>query len=352
MPRPTLPVYQRQLYPDPVLTERFPSGTTIFETDAVRMWHLGDDIGILSFKTKQNTVSDAVLDGVLRALDEAERQCAALVLWQTREPFSFGADLSGIAPAIQAKAWGNVETMVAKFQQTSLRLRYSLIPTVAAVRGTALGGSCEFILHCDRTVAALESYIGLVEVGVGILPAGAGCKEFAVRAADEVKRGAVGGQLDMFPFLRAYFQTIATATVAKSALEAKELGFLRPADVVIQHAHELLYVAKAQARALAESAYRPPLPARNIPVAGKTGLATLQMMLVNLRDGGFISPYDYEIGRKVARVLCGGELEPGSLVDENWFLALEREEIMNLLRNEKTQQRIAHTLATGKPLRN
>ena len=352
VPRSTLPVYRRQLSPDPLLTERFPSGTTIFETDAVRMWHLGDDIGIVSFKTKQNTVSEAVLDGVLRALDEAEKQCGALVIWQTREPFSLGADLSGIAPAIQAKAWDGVERMVAKFQQTALRLRYSLIPTVAAVRGTALGGSCEFILHCDRTVAALESYIGLPEVGVGILPAGGGCKEFAVRAAEEVKRGAAGGQLDMFPFVRTYFQTIATATMAKSALEARELGFLRPSDIVIQHAYELLFVAKAQARALAESAYRPPLPPRNVPVAGKTGLATLQMMLVNLRDGGFISPYDYEIGRKVARVLCGGELEPGSLVDEDWFLALEREEIMNLLRNDKTQQRIAHTLTTGKPLRN
>jgi 3-hydroxyacyl-CoA dehydrogenase len=140
--------------------------------------------------------------------------------------------------------------------------------------------------------------------------------------------------------------------VAKSALEARALGFLRPSDVVIQNAYEVLHVAIGQARALADAAYRPPLPARNVPVAGKTGIATLTMLLVNMRDGGFISPYDFEIGRKVARVLCGGELAPGSLVDEDWFLKLEREEIMNLLRSEKTQARIAHTLATGKPLRN
>ena len=288
VPRRALPVYARQRFPDPVLAERFPGGTTIFETDAVRMWHLGEDVGILSFRTKQHTVSEAVLDGVQRAIDEAEKQCAGLVLWQTKEPFSLGADLSAIGPAVQARQWDGIEAMIAKFQQTSMRLRYSLVPTVAGVRGMALGGSCEFILHCDRVVAALESYIGLPEVGVGILPAGAGCKEFAVRATEEVKRGAVGGQADMFPFVRTYFQTIATATVAKSALEARALGFLRPSDVVIQNAYEVLHVAIGQARALADAAYRPPLPARNVPVAGKTGIATLTMLLVNMRDGGFI----------------------------------------------------------------
>jgi len=242
--------------------------------------------------------------------------------------------------------------VVAKFQQTAMRLRYSQVPTVAAVRGTALGGSCEFILHATRTVAAFESYIGLVEVGVGLLPAGGGCKELAVRAAEEMKRGAAGSQIDVLPFIRAYFQTIAMATVSRSAQQARELGFLRPADVVVMNAWELLHIAKGQARALADAGHRPPLPARNVPVAGKTGIATLQMMLVNMREGGFISAYDYEIGRRVARVMCGGELESGSLVDERWFLELERAEFMNLLRNEKTQQRVVHTLQTGKPLRN
>jgi 3-hydroxyacyl-CoA dehydrogenase len=274
------------------------------------------------------------------------------VIWQTREPFSFGANLAMIAPAIAAKQWAGIDAVVAKFQRTALRLRYSLVPTVCAVRGMALGGSCEFIMHADRVVAALESYIGLVEVGVGLLPAGGGTKEFAVRAAEEVKRGANGSQIDQLPFLRTYFQTIATATVAKSAHNAKELGYLRPADIVVLNAHEILYVACTQARALAESGYRPPLPPRNVPVAGKTGLATLTMLLVNMREGGFISAYDFEIGQKVARVLCGGELDAGSLVDEDWLIELERREFMDLLRNERTQARIAHTLATGKPLRN
>ena len=353
VPRPTLPVYRRQLFPDPVLGERpANSGTTIFETDALRMWHLGDDIGIVSFRSKANTIGNDVLDGLLRAIEEAERQCAGLVIWQTKEPFSLGANLAAIAPAIAAKQWDQIEAVVAKFQRAAMRLRYSLIPTVCAVRGMALGGSCEFILHADRTVAALESYIGLVEVGVGLLPGGGGCKELAVRAAEEVRRGANGSQIDQLPFVRTYFQSIAMATVAKSALDAREMGYLRPSDVVVMNANELLYVAKTQARALAEAGYRPPLPARNVPVAGKTGFATLQMVLVNMRDGGFISPHDFEVGKRVARVLCGGEVESGSLVDEDWLLELERREFMELLRTEKTQARIAHTLATGKPLRN
>jgi 3-hydroxyacyl-CoA dehydrogenase len=353
VPRRSLPVYRRQLFPDPVLGEPPANqGTTIFETDAVRMWHLGDDVGILSFKTKANTIPEGVLDGILRAVDVAEQQCAGLVIWQTKEPFSLGANLAEFEPAVKAGKWDAVEAIVAKFQRTSLRLRYSLVPTVCAVRGMALGGSCEFIMHATRTVAALESYIGLVEAGVGLLPAGAGTKELAVRAAEEVRRGANGSQIDQLPFIRTYFQAVATATVAKSALEARELGYLRPTDVVVLNAHELLHVAKAQALALADAGHRPPLPPRNVPVVGKTGLATLTMMLVNMRDGGFISAYDFEIGQRIARVLCGGDVESGSLVDEAWLLNLERREFMALLRDERTQARIAHTLATGKPLRN
>ncbi|MCC6196548.1 MAG: 3-hydroxyacyl-CoA dehydrogenase, partial [Burkholderiales bacterium] len=352
-PRRDLPVYRRQLFPDKLLGEA-PSdrGTTLFETDALRMWHLGDDVGIVSFKTKANTIGREVIDGLMKAVDTAERQCAGLVLWQTKEPFSLGANLAELQPLVEGRQWSTLEGFVARFQNAAMRLRASLVPTVAAVRGMALGGSCEFILHATRTVAALESYIGLPEAGVGLLPAGGGTKELAVRAAQEGKRGAVGSQIDQLPFIRSYFQTIATATVAKSALEAKELGFLRAADVVVMHPHEILYVAKAQARALAEAGHRPPLPARHVPVVGKTGIATLTMMLVNMRDGGFISEWDFEIGRHIARVICGGDVEPGSLVDEAWLLKLERDGFLALLQDPRTQARIAHTLATGKPLRN
>jgi 3-hydroxyacyl-CoA dehydrogenase len=351
-PRSSLAVYQRQYFPDPVLGEKWPQGTTILETDAVRMWHTGDDIAIVSFKSKANTIGEDVLDGVLAAIAEAEKNWRGLVIWQTREPFSFGANLASFGPAVQAGKWDVVEAVVAKFQHTSQRLKYSLVPTVAAVRGMALGGSCEFIMHCDRAVAALESYIGLVEAGVGLLPGGGGCKELVVRAAQEVARGANGSQLDPFPFIRTYFQQVAMATVSRSALEARELGYLKLADVVIFNAHELLWVAKAQVRALSESAYRPSLPQREVAVVGKTGIATLEMMLVNMRDGGFISAHDFAVGLTIARVLCGGEIESGSLVDEPWLLELERREFMTLLKNPKTLERIAHTLQTGKPLRN
>ena len=350
--RSPLPVYRRQLRPDALPNERFDDGTTIFETDAVRFWHLRDDVGIVSFRTKQHTISEDVLDGLLRAIEHAERSLAGVVIWQPREPFSFGANLAGVAPAVERCAWADIEAIVAKFQQTALRLRYSGVPTVAAVRGMALGGSCEFILHCDRTVAALESYIGLVETGVGLLPAGGGSKELAVRAAVEAKRGAQGGQLDLFPFLRTYFQNVAMATVSKSALEARELGYLRAADPVLIHPHELLHVALGQARTLADAAYRPPLSPRDVPVAGRTGIANLTMLLVNMREGGFVTPYDYEVGVRLARVMCGGDVDAGSVVDERWLLELERREFMALLQDERTQARIAHTLSTGKPLRN
>ncbi|HEX8739109.1 MAG TPA: 3-hydroxyacyl-CoA dehydrogenase NAD-binding domain-containing protein [Casimicrobiaceae bacterium] len=350
--RPALPVYRRQRYPESVLGEKSDPGTTIFETDAVRLWHFDADVGIVSFKTKQSTISNGVIDGVQKALDRAEAGLAGLVIWQPREPFSLGANLAEFAQAVEKKAWGEIEASVARFQQTSLRLRYSAVPTVAAVRGMALGGSCEFILHCDRAVAAFESYIGLVETGVGLLPGGGGTKELALRAADEARRGHVGGQCDQFPFLRTYFETVAKAAVSRSALDARELGFLRASDVVAMHPDEVLYVALAEARALADAGYRPPFAPRAIPAAGRTGVATLEMLLVNMREGAFITGYDFEVGLRFARALCGGEIDAGTPVDEAWLLDVERREFMALVADARTQARIAHTLATGKPLRN
>ncbi len=392
--RSKLPVYQRQLFPDRLIGEDAVYGETIFETDAVRLWHTGDKIAILSFKSKMHTVGIDVLQGIQQAIKEAEQNWRALVIWQTEPPFSAGANLqkaterskpdaqhagkSSAPPAppsafqsllkqfkktaqdtvlhvaheldfadvLMAKKLAEVEGMIRQFQQASQALRYSMIPTVAAVDGLALGGGCEFVMHCDRAVATLESYIGLVEVGVGLLPAGGGCKEFAMRAARSAKDG------DPFPQLKHYYQTVAMAELAKSAEQAKELGYLRFADTVVMNRFELLYVAKAQALALAESGYRPPLHVREIPVAGNTGIATIQSQLVNMRDGGFISDHDYLIANKVAHVMCGGDLTPGSLVDEDWFLELERTAFMSLLATEKTQARIQYTLKTGKPLRN
>jgi 3-hydroxyacyl-CoA dehydrogenase len=345
-PRSTLPIYQRQLYPERVLGEAPPRyGETVWENSGVRLWTRGDDIGVLSFKSKLHVIGDDVLDGVLEALKIAERQFSGLVLWQTEAPFSAGANLAQAVPVLLAGDFETFEKTVAKFQQTTSALRYSAIPVVAAAQGLALGGGCEFLMHCDRVVAALESYIGLVEVGVGLIPAGGGCKEFALRAMTEAKSG------DLLPFLRPYFEAMAMAKVSRSAEEAKQLGHLKASDVIVFNPNELLYVAKAQVRALAESGYRPPQP-RRIRVAGRTGIAACQMALVNLRDGGFISAHDYRLGLSIAQALCGGDVDPNTMVDEDWLLGLERKAFVELARTSLTQARIEHMLKTGKPLRN
>ena len=381
-PRSALPVYRRQLFPDRLLGESVHYGETIFETGDVRMWHTGDDIAILSFKTKMHTIGNEVLDGILRAVDEAEAHYSALILWQTEAPFSAGANLLQLMQGVQEPAqhagmFGkfkqaanrvkytvagggglgdivnaatghvpHIEDVVAKFQQVSLRLKYAQVPTIAAVYGLALGGGCEFSIHCTRIVAALESYIGLVEVGVGLLPAGGGCKEMALRAAQEARGG------DIFPHLKRHFQNIATGEVAKSAELARDMGYLRQSDRIVMNQYELLHVAKQEARALTATAWRPPLQPRQIPVAGRTGIATLKAAMVNLLEGGFISEHDYNIGCRIAETMCGGDVEAGSLVDEQWLLDLERHHFMQLLATDKTKARVEHMLKNGKPLRN
>ena len=224
------------------------------------------------------------------------------------------------------------------------------MPVVAAVQGLALGGGCEFVMHAGKRVMALESYVGLVEAGVGLIPAGGGCKEFAVRAAEWAAQSATPGEV--FNFLQPVFQTIAMAKVAKSAQEAIDFGFARPSDTILFNAHELLYVAIREARAMADAGYAPPPMARAVPVAGKNGIATFEMMLVNMKEGGMISAHDYKVARSAAVALCGGEVETGSLVDEEWLITVERQLFVELLKTPETQARIKHMLETGKPLRN
>ena len=346
-PRSDLAVYRRQRYPDPVLGEQFDPGQTVWENDGVRLWTDGDGIGVISFKTKMNTVSDHVLNGIQEAIGLAEKQFKAVVIWQNGEPFSAGADLAGALGLLKEGKVDQFEELVANFQRTSQRIKYALVPVVAAVRGLALGGGCEFQMHSARTVAALESYIGLVEAGVGLLPAGGGLKEIAVRASQ-----AAGNSGDIFAELKKSFETVAMAKVSNSAVNAQELGLMRNGDKVVFNAFELLHIAKAEALALAEAGYRPPLPARAIRVAGDVGIATFKMMLVNMREGYFVSPYDYEIAERIATVVCGGKVDRNAVVDEQWLLDLERKHFVELAQQEKTQARIAHMLSTGKPLRN
>ena len=345
-PRSQHPVYARQLFPDPILGEKFDQGTTVWENDGIRLWTLGDDgVGIISFKTKMHTVNDHVLDGIQHAIGIAEEKLKAVVIWQTGEPFSAGADLKGALGLLKEGKFDDFEKMVANFQRTSMRIKHSLVPVVSAVRGLALGGGCEFQMHSARTVAALESYIGLVEAGVGLLPAGGGLHELAVRAAH-------ANTSDPFEALKKVFETVAMAKVSPSAIEAKNMGLLRDSDVVVFNAYELLYVAKKVALSLAESGWRPPLYQRAIPVAGDVGTATFKASLANLQAGYFASPHDVEIATRIADTLCGGAIERGATVDEEWLLALERKHFVELAKMEKTQARIAHTMTTGKPLRN
>jgi 3-hydroxyacyl-CoA dehydrogenase len=345
-PRSGLPVYARQLFPEQLVGEAPPdAGVTVFEDEGVRMWHQGDGIAIVSFKSKMHSLGAEVLQGLNRALDEAEKGFDALVIWH-EAPFAVGANLKAALESIKAGKLDELEQMIALFQQTSQRLKYSLVPTVAAVEGMALGGGCEFAMHSQRVVAALESYIGLVEVGVGLLPAGGGLKEFVER----VNAWAKGG--DAFPEMQRVFRQIAMGETSKSAEDARERGFLKASDVVIFHPAELLYVAKQQARAMAESGARPQLPPAQIPVLGDTGIATLKMMLVNMKEGGFVSEHDYDIASRIAETLCGGAVEPGSVVDEKWLLDMERRHFVALASTPKSQERIEFMLKNGKPLRN
>jgi 3-hydroxyacyl-CoA dehydrogenase len=344
-PRSELPVYRRQIQPQRLLGESTAPGKTIREDDSVRLWTADDAVAILSFKTKKNTIGAGVLAGIASGVVEAEQNFAGLVICQTGEPFSFGADLTAFGEIVKQGNKAELERYIADFQSALMTLKYAQVPTVAGLRGMALGGGCETIMSCARTVAAHESYMGLVEAGVGLLPAGGGCKEMAIRTVENSPG-------DSWQLLQQAFQNIAMGKVASSAAEARDFGYLRPADVIVMHPGEVLHVAIQQARAMYESGYRPPLRNRSWAAAGDVGISTLKMLLVNMQAGEFISEHDYEVSSRIASVLCGGEIDRGTAISEDWLLALERKNFVELVFNEKTQARIMHTLKTGKPLRN
>ncbi|MGB7481658.1 MAG: 3-hydroxyacyl-CoA dehydrogenase NAD-binding domain-containing protein [Burkholderiaceae bacterium] len=351
--RSQLPVYQRQAFRASILGEAGASaataGTTVFEDESVRIWHQDDEVLVLSLKTKMHVIGQGVINGLARATAEAEKNYKGLVIWSADAAeggaFSAGADLQSMLPVFMSGGVKAIEPEVAKLQQAHQALKYANVPVVAAVAGLALGGGCELMMHAARRVAALESYIGLVEVGVGLIPAGGGLKEAALRAARDAKGN------DILQFLKDYFMNAATANVSKSALQAKKMGYLSADDVIVFNPYELLHVAKVEARAMFDAGYRPPLPAR-VPVVGRYGMATIMAQLVNMRDGGFISAHDYKLGAMIAEIVSGGEVEEGSLVDEQWLLDLERKAFMELLNHPKTQERIMGMMQTGKPVRN
>ena len=356
VPRSSLPVYQRQLFPEQIVgaggTAYQKAGETLYENDGVRLWRLpvvDAGIGIVSLKSKMHAIGDEVLDGVIAAIAQAEQTLDGLVIWH-EAPFAVGANLQQIVEACAAGQFDILDKTVAKFQRASMTLKYAQVPVVAAVQGMALGGGCEFVMHATKRVMALESYVGLVEAGVGLIPAGGGCKEFALQAAAWAARSVTPGEL--MNFLQQAFMVVSMAKVSGSALEAIDQGFAKPGDTVLFNANELLSVAIAEARNLATAGYAPPLKARGVPVAGRVGIAALEMMLVNMKAGGMISAHDYKVARAAAVALCGGEIEGGSQVDEDWLLTVERRQFVELLKTPETQARIKHMLETGKPLRN
>jgi 3-hydroxyacyl-CoA dehydrogenase len=355
--RSTVPVYGKQLFRAPLTGETSVTGhnggATVHEDDSVRIWTLASgqmaEVLILSIKTKVHAIGPGVIAGLLRGIDLAEARYRGLVIWSPDDPFSVGADLQAMMPVFMsggAKAIGAEEK---KMQDAFMRLKYAQVPTVAAVSGMALGGGCELILHCSKAVASLESYIGLVEVGVGLVPGAGGLKEGALRAAQAAQ---AAGMADVFPFIKNWFMNVAMANVSKSALEAKQMGYLRPTDTIVFNNYELLWTAVGEAFAMHAVGYRPPLKTRAFPVAGRTGTATIKAQLVNMRDGGFISQHDFFISSGIADVLCGGDVETTSQADEQWLLDLERNFFMQLVNHPKSQERMMGMMSTGKPVRN
>ena len=352
LPRPALPVYRRQHFPETVVGENavpaLKSGTEVFRNEEVRVWTLDGEVLIASIDCKLHLISPTVTAGLLKAVELAEASYQGLVIWSPDDVFSAGANLEALMPVFMKAGAKGIAPEEKKLQDLMLRVRYASVPVVAAMRGLALGGGCELAVHCARRVAAMESYVGLVEVGVGLIPGGGGLAYIARRAAE---KAATAPGTDLLPFLKDAFQAAAMATVGTSALESRQLGYLQDADVIVAHKDELLHVALGQARALADAGYRPPQKSL-IPVAGRSAIATIRASLVGMRDGGFISQHDYHIAGLIAEVVCGGEVDAGTVVTEEYLMALERQRFCALLEHPKTQERIMGMLQTGKPVRN
>jgi 3-hydroxyacyl-CoA dehydrogenase len=358
-PRRQLPVYDVQYFRESLLGDGSPkyqtAGKTVYEDSGVRLWTLDEtrtshtgSVLIASIKTKMHAISPDVVEGLMRAVTLAEQEYQGLVIWSGDEPFSVGADLQAMMPAFMVAGVGAIDGAEHEMQTMMLRLRYAGVPVVSAIRGMALGGGCELAVHSARRVVAMESYIGLVEVGVGLIPGAGGLTYIARRAAENA---ATSTGKDILPFLTEGFTAAAMAKVGTSALESRKLGYLLESDVIVPNKDELLYVALNEARAMYQGGWRAPHK-RLFPVAGRSGVATIKGQLVNMRDGGFISQHDFHIASLIANVVCGGDVEPGTLVSEEYLMALERQAFCSLIVHPKTQERIMGMLSTGKPLRN
>lgn len=310
---------------------------------------LGDGVACLEFHSKMNAIGGDTVQMMNFAFDETEKNFEGLVIGNQGGNFSAGANIMLLLLAAQEEEWDDINIMIAQFQKAVMRIRYSAKPVVTAPYGLALGGGCETAMHGDRVRAAAETYIGLVEVGVGLIPAGCGTKELTMRAMDKAKETP---DADPLAFLKKTFELIGMGKVATSAQEAQNWGILKPSDSISMNGDRLIADAKQEVLNLAASGYVQPNERTDILALGEQGQAAMKLALHMMRKGGFISEHDELIGKKLAKVMSGGDLNHKTYVSERHFIDLEREAFLSLCGELKTQQRIAHMLKTGKPLRN
>lgn len=311
---------------------------------------IGDGVACLEFHSKMNVIGGDTIQMIKQSLAEVERNFVGLVVGNQGANFCVGANLMLVLLEAQDENWEDLDLVARAFQDATMSLRYSAKPVVVAPFNLALGGGCEMLLHGDRVRAHAELYTGLVEVGVGIIPAGGGTKEMLLRALDSIPKGM--DDADPFPFVKRAFETMALAKVSTSAREAKALGYLREDDTISMNADRLIADAKREVLALAQSGYAPRSQRTDILAMGQPALSTLKLGIHQMLRGGFISEHDALVGEKLARILTGGDLNHPTRVSEQYLLDLEREAFLSLCGTRKTQERMAHTLKTGKPLRN
>ncbi len=317
---------------------------------------LGDGVACLEFHAKMNALGDDIINMTVKTGEIVERDFDGLVIANHAENFSVGANLAMVLFAAQEEEWDDLDWAIRTLQNALMKLKYLEKPVVAAPAGMALGGGCEVCLAADRVRYAAETYMGLVEVGVGLIPAGGGCKELILRNTEhlfEVPRGGVyPKQIELMPFIARAFETIAMAKVATSGPEAVKMGYLRPTDAMTVNRDYLIEDAKKTVLAMNLEGYTPPRPKDEIRVAGEDTYAMLKLAVWTLHESGYITDHDVTVSEKVGHVLCGGNVQADTKVSEQYLLDLEREAFLSLCGDPKTQARMQHMLTTGKPLRN
>lgn len=332
------------------LLKRFKDQTKVIRKNAgASLIDLGDGVACVEFHSKMNSLGGDSIQMVNLGLKEVEKNFEGLVIGNQGANFSVGANIMLILLGAQEGEWDELHTAIRQFQTTTMNLRYSAKPVVVAPFQMTFGGGCEMVLHADRNVADAETYIGLVEVGVGLIPGGGGTKEMAVRAYEAV---AENSEVDQFSYLRRNFETVAMAKVATSAVEGRHMGFFRSSDRIVMNRDRVLEEAKQTVLTLVREGYRPPQPRHDILVLGEAALTKFKLGMHMMQRGGYISDHDALVGTRLAEVMTGGQLTRPTRVSEQYLLDLEREAFVSLCGTRATQERLAHMLKTGKPLRN